>query len=147
MNTNRRAGTCNTGLHLSRRSLMKGLLTAAGGYAVANWGALTHSQTIAAQAKRSGKRCIMLYMEGGVSQIDTFDMKPGRTNGWPVPPDPDQGHRHPSVRVPYRQPRPWFGTCGDEHGQDVHRPAQSRLMVCVRYGVRESEPAGLRGDP
>ncbi|MFM8273491.1 MAG: DUF1501 domain-containing protein, partial [Gemmata sp.] len=23
-------------------------------------------------------RCIMLYMEGGVSQIDTFDMKPGR---------------------------------------------------------------------
>ena len=64
--------------HLSRRSLMKGLLTTAGGLAVANWGALTHSQTIAQEARRSGKRCIMLYMEGGVSQIDTFDMKPGR---------------------------------------------------------------------
>ncbi len=64
--------------HLSRRSLIKGLLTTAGGLAVANWGALTHSQTIAQEARRSGKRCIMLYMEGGVSQIDTFDMKPGR---------------------------------------------------------------------
>ncbi len=57
---------------------MKGLLTTAGGLAVANWGALTHSQTLAQEARRSGKRCIMLYMEGGVSQIDTFDMKPGR---------------------------------------------------------------------
>jgi hypothetical protein len=63
---------------MSRRSLMRALMTTAGGMAVANWGALTHSQTIAAKAKRTGKRCIMLYMEGGVSQIDTFDMKPGR---------------------------------------------------------------------
>ncbi len=80
MNANNQAGTCNSGHHLSRRSLMKGLLTT-GGMAVANWGVLTHSQTIAAEAKRSGKRCIMLYMEGGVSQIDTFDMKPGRPTG------------------------------------------------------------------
>ncbi len=64
--------------HFSRRSLMKGLLTTASGLAVANWGALTHSQSIAQEARRAGKRCIMLYMEGGVSQIDTFDMKPGR---------------------------------------------------------------------
>lgn len=67
--------------HLSRRSLMKGLLTTAGGLAFANWGALTHSHTIAQEARRSGKRCIMLYMEGGVSQTDTFDMKPGRPTG------------------------------------------------------------------
>ena len=78
MDTNSQSGTCNFGQHLSRRSLMKGLLTTAGGMAVANWGALFHSQTIAAEVKRSGKRCIMLYMEGGVSQTDTFDMKPGR---------------------------------------------------------------------
>jgi uncharacterized protein (DUF1501 family) len=78
MNTSFQPGTCNSGQHFTRRSLMKGLLATASGLAVANWGALTHSQTIAAEAKRSGKRCIMLYMEGGVSQIDTFDMKPGR---------------------------------------------------------------------
>ena len=57
---------------------MKGLLTTAGGLAVANWGALFNSQTIAQEVRRSGKRCIMLYMEGGVSQTDTFDMKPSR---------------------------------------------------------------------
>ena len=32
------------------------------------------------------KRCIMLYMEGGVSQIDTFDMKPGRPTAGPFRP-------------------------------------------------------------
>jgi hypothetical protein len=53
---------------------------------VTNWGALFHSQTIAAQAKQTGKRCIMLYMEGGASQIDTFDMKPGRPTAGPFRP-------------------------------------------------------------
>lgn len=67
--------------HLNRRSLMKGLLANAAGGAVANWGALAHSQTIAQDVRRAGKRCIMLYMEGGASQIDTFDMKPGRPTG------------------------------------------------------------------
>ncbi len=81
MDTNSQSGTCSSGHHLSRRSWMKGLLTTAGGMAVANWGALFHSQTIAADVKRSGKRCIMLYMEGGASQTDTFDMKPGRPTG------------------------------------------------------------------
>ena len=75
---NLQPGTCNLQHHLSRRQLLKGTVVTAGGMAVANWGALFHSQTIAAEARRTGKRCIMLYMEGGVSQIDTFDMKPDR---------------------------------------------------------------------
>ncbi|MFT5041823.1 MAG: hypothetical protein ACI8TX_002802 [Hyphomicrobiaceae bacterium] len=79
-------GTCNVNHHMSRRSLLKNTLFTAGGMAVANWGALFSSQTIAAEAKRSGKRCIMLYMEGGVSQIDTFDMKPGRPTAGPFRP-------------------------------------------------------------
>jgi hypothetical protein len=74
--------------HLSRRSMLKSTLVTAGGMAVANWGALTHSQTLAAEVKRSGKRCIMLYMAGGVSQIDTFDMKPGRPTGGEFRPIP-----------------------------------------------------------
>lgn len=72
--------------HFSRRSLMKGLLSTASGLAIANWGALTHSQTIAQEIRRSGKRCIMLYMGGGVSQTDTFDMKPGRPTSGPFLP-------------------------------------------------------------
>ena len=86
MNNDTQAGHCRPDQHLSRRSLLKGTLVTAAGAVVPNWGALVHSQTIAAEAKRSGKRCIMLYMEGGVSQIDTFDMKPGRPTAGPFRP-------------------------------------------------------------
>src|SRR5262249_12446832 len=33
------------------------------------------------EAARQGKRCILLWANGGASQIDTFDMKPGRPTG------------------------------------------------------------------
>src|SRR5262245_39498932 len=72
--------------HLSRRAFLKGSLVTAGGAAVANWGGLSCSQTIAAEAKKLGKRCILLWMNGGASQIDTFDMKPGRPTGGPFRP-------------------------------------------------------------
>ncbi|HYT92825.1 MAG TPA: DUF1501 domain-containing protein [Gemmataceae bacterium] len=72
--------------HLSRRAFLKGALVTAGGAAVANWGGLFNSQTIAAQTARQPKRCILLWMNGGASQIDTFDMKPGRPTGGPFRP-------------------------------------------------------------
>src|SRR5205823_13863971 len=72
--------------HFSRRAFLKGALATAGGVALANWGGLTHSQTVANQAARTGKRCILLWMNGGASQIDTFDMKPGRQTGGPFRP-------------------------------------------------------------
>src|SRR5436190_11915217 len=72
--------------HVSRRAFLKGTLATAGGVAVGNWGALTCSQTIAQEAARRGKRCILLWMNGGASQIDTFDMKPGRPTGGPFRP-------------------------------------------------------------
>lgn len=40
--------------------------------------------SIAAAAKsasENGRHCVLLWMSGGPSQIDTFDMKPGHTNG------------------------------------------------------------------
>src|SRR5258707_1111920 len=67
--------------HLSRRAFLKGALVTTGGLAVPNWGGLVHSDTVAALAKKIGKRCILLWMNGGASQIDTFDMKPGRPTG------------------------------------------------------------------
>jgi hypothetical protein len=48
-----------------------------------NWGGVFNSQTIAAEAKRIGKRCILLWMAGGASHLDTFDMKPGRAIAGP----------------------------------------------------------------
>lgn len=72
--------------HLSRRAWLKGALATAAGAALPNWGGLFHSQTIAAEAARQNKRCILLWMNGGASQIDTFDMKPGRPTGGPFRP-------------------------------------------------------------
>jgi hypothetical protein len=72
--------------HLSRRAFLKGALATAGGAAVANWGGLFNSQTIAADTVRRQKRCILLWMNGGASQIDTFDLKPGRRTGGPFRP-------------------------------------------------------------
>src|SRR6516162_8450473 len=77
---------CSPREHLSRRAFLKGTLLGAGGAAVANWGGLFGSPAGAAEAKKSGKRCILLWMNGGASQIDTFDMKPGRPTGGPFRP-------------------------------------------------------------
>ena len=76
-------GHCPGHEHLSRRALLKGALATTAGVAVANWGGLFNSQTIAAEAQKRGKRCILLWMNGGASQIDTFDMKPGRSTAGP----------------------------------------------------------------
>lgn len=72
--------------HLSRRAFLKGALVTGGGLAVANWGGLFHTPVAAQETTRRQKRCILLWMNGGASQIDTFDMKPGRPTGGPFRP-------------------------------------------------------------
>jgi len=75
---------CNPTAHLSRRALMKGTLAAAGGV-VMNWGGLTGT-ALGEEAKKERKHCILLWMNGGASQFETFDMKPGRPTGGPYRP-------------------------------------------------------------
>jgi hypothetical protein len=65
---------------------MKGALVGAGGMVLPNLGGLFHSQTIAAETRKAGKKCVLLWMNGGASQIDTFDMKPGQNTGGPFRP-------------------------------------------------------------
>jgi hypothetical protein len=77
---------CPTREHLTRRAFLKGALATAGGSVLANWGGLFNSPTIAGDAARRQKRCILLWMNGGASQIDTFDLKPGRPTGGPFRP-------------------------------------------------------------
>ncbi len=72
--------------HVGRRGFLKGALATGSGLAVANWGGLFHTHSAAAETKKTGKRCILLWMNGGASQIDTFDMKPGRPTGGPFRP-------------------------------------------------------------
>lgn len=71
---------CKPFEHVSRRTLMKGALATAGG-SLMNWGGLTSSAIAAETVKQNKKRCILLWMNGGASQFETFDMKPGRPTG------------------------------------------------------------------
>jgi hypothetical protein len=72
---------CPSHEHLSRRALLKGSLAAASGGAVMNWGGLAQSADNAAAVSKNQKRCILLWMNGGASQFETFDPKPGRSTG------------------------------------------------------------------
>src|SRR5205823_5048347 len=66
---------------LSRRDWLK--LAAAGvvGYSMSGWlGRLAAAAAADPQRRRS---CILLWMNGGPSQMDTFDLKPGHANGGP----------------------------------------------------------------
>jgi hypothetical protein len=64
---------------LSRRDVLK--LSAAGivGYSMSGWFEALAQQT--ANHPERHKSCILLWMNGGPSQMDTFDLKPGHTNG------------------------------------------------------------------
>src|SRR5262245_55291248 len=66
-------------LRLSRRDWLR--LSAAGvvGYSMSGW-----LENLASAASPERKRsCILLWMNGGPSQMDTFDLKPGHKNGGP----------------------------------------------------------------
>jgi hypothetical protein len=75
--------SCSRQEHLSRRAMLKGSLVTAAGGTVMNWGGLFGSSAFAAEAKKSGKRCILIWLNGGCSQFETFDMKVGRPTGGP----------------------------------------------------------------
>jgi hypothetical protein len=66
---------------LSRRELLR--LGAAGvvGYSMSGW--LEALASDAATHPQRRKACILLWMTGGPSQTDTFDLKPGHVNGGP----------------------------------------------------------------
>src|SRR5262245_40060896 len=69
---------------LTRRDWLR--LTTAGvvGYSASGWlGALAEDAAKNPQRKRS---CILLWMSGGPSQLDTFDLKPDHANGGPFKP-------------------------------------------------------------
>lgn len=67
--------------HVSRRALLKGTLATAAGGTIMNWGSLFDSPLLAETVQKSHKRCILLWMNGGASQFETFDMKVGRPTG------------------------------------------------------------------
>jgi hypothetical protein len=69
----------NTNQNLSRREWLK--LSAAGvvSYSLSGW--LSAFAAAAAKNEQRKRSCILLWMNGGPSQMDTFDLKPGHENG------------------------------------------------------------------
>jgi hypothetical protein len=76
----------HTQSHLSRRAFLKGAAVTGSGLVLPNWGGLAHAKSAAEEVVKNKKRCILLWANGGASQIDTFDMKPGRATGGPFRP-------------------------------------------------------------
>lgn len=66
---------------LSRRDLMK--VSAAGLLSAPLSGWMPIMAARAAETRARSKRCILLWMDGGPSHKDTFDLRPGTENGGP----------------------------------------------------------------
>ncbi|HUQ70742.1 MAG TPA: DUF1501 domain-containing protein, partial [Planctomycetaceae bacterium] len=64
---------------LSRRQLLRSLAVGLGGASVSGWFPALAAQ-LAASPQRT-RHCILLWMSGGPTQTDTFDMKPNHANG------------------------------------------------------------------
>lgn len=66
----------------SRRSFLSAVSTAAAGTGLCNFREAMALQ--AADLRRDGRSLIVLWMQGGPSQFETFDPKPGTENGGPT---------------------------------------------------------------
>ena len=67
---------------ITRRDLLR--LSGAGFAGMSAMGILQRIGLSAEQLKREGKACIMVFLSGAPSQMETFDPKPGHENGGPT---------------------------------------------------------------
>jgi hypothetical protein len=77
---------CGSAEHVvSRRGFLKTVGAAAGAAAFANMTGIQAlgSPTLANDLRAAGKRCILLWLAGGASQMETWDPKPGAVTGGP----------------------------------------------------------------
>src|SRR5437868_168968 len=68
-------------VRIARRDLLKVAAAGVVGYSMSGWLEVLAGQ--AANDARRRKSCILLWMSGGPSQIDTYDPKPDHANGGP----------------------------------------------------------------
>ena len=86
--------------NLSRRDWLRRSAAGLLGASVCGWfGALAAGAARDAQRRRS---CILLWMSGGPSQLDTFDLKPGHANGGPFK---DVATSVPGIRISEHLPK------------------------------------------
>ncbi|MEW4489580.1 DUF1501 domain-containing protein [Thalassoglobus sp. JC818] len=82
MNNNLLHVNLNAGGDITRRNLLR---LAGGGFAsLAGAGFLKSLGVNAEELKRQGRSCIMVFLNGAPSQMETWDPKPGHENGGPT---------------------------------------------------------------
>ncbi len=67
---------------IHRRSFLRNMAAGAAGVAALNWMDVIRLE--AAELRKQGKACILLFMQGGPSQFECFDPKPGVESGGPT---------------------------------------------------------------
>ncbi|HEX3869019.1 MAG TPA: DUF1501 domain-containing protein [Pirellulales bacterium] len=77
--THSHAPHCAGPVDHGRRALLGGGLGGLLSLCIPRWQAMA----AVSEAKRTGKSCILLWMNGGPSHLDTFDLKPGASTGGP----------------------------------------------------------------
>src|SRR5437867_4298789 len=85
---------------LSRRDWLRLTTTGAIGYSMSGW--LERLAAATATNPQRRRSCILLWMNGGPSQMDTFDLKPGHANGGPYK---EIATAVPSIRISEHLPR------------------------------------------
>src|SRR3954447_3276375 len=121
---------------LSRRDLLK--LTAAGvtGASLSGWLNVLACRAAAAGVKH--KSCILLWMDGGPSHKDTFDMKPGTAQGGPFKEIPTAV---PGIRISEHFPR-FAGLMKDAailRGMSTGEGAHGRAKYYLHTGYKEGQ--------
>ncbi len=95
---------------MSRRDWMRLASIGAVGGSMAGWFEALAGQAAADPRRR--RSCILLWMSGGPSQMDTFDLKPGHENGGPVPGIGQRGARDCRIC----EHLPLLARLGEKHG-------------------------------
>jgi hypothetical protein len=86
--------------HLSRRAWLRQSAFGLGAMSLSSW--LGSLAADAAEDPRRKRACILLWMAGGPSQTDTFDLKPGHANGGPFQ---EMATAAPGVKISEHLPR------------------------------------------
>src|SRR4051812_5376052 len=64
---------------VNRRTFLRGVTAGAAGLGLLGWQNAVAAN--AQQLRQQGRACILIFLRGGPSQFETFDPKPGTTNG------------------------------------------------------------------
>jgi uncharacterized protein (DUF1501 family) len=76
--------SCQSAEHVaSRRSFLGGLVAGSAGVATGLGSTLAATPVVADQIKSKSKRVLNIFLHGGVSQLETWDPKPGTDTGGP----------------------------------------------------------------